>query len=122
MRPDAGEKFRCPNDILQAVAIRGRNTHILIMTSKSQTKPQTPEQLARLEKQRLAKVEGAIALAEVDKEYVDVRKNMERLKAMRLAKEAHDAANPQPVEPKKKKAAPKKLTVVRTPEPEAVGE
>jgi len=95
---------------------------MLIMTSKSQTKPQTPEQLARLEKQRLAKVEGAIALAEVDKEYVDVRKNMERLKAMRLAKEAHDAANPQPVEPKKKKAAPKKLTVVRTPEPEAVGE
>jgi hypothetical protein len=93
---------------------------MLIMTSKSQTKPQTPEQLARLEKQRLAKIEGAQALAQVDKEYVDVRKNMERLKALRLAKEAHDAANPPPVEPKKKKAAPKKLAIVKAAEPEAV--
>ena len=59
--------------------------------------------------------------AEVDKEYVDVRKNMERLKALRLAKEAEDAANPPPVEPKKKKAAPKKLAIVKASEPEAVG-
>jgi hypothetical protein len=79
------------------------------------------EQLARLEKQRLAKIEGAIASAEVDKEYVDVRKNMERLKALRLAKEAEDAANPPPVEPKRKKAAPKKLAIVKASEPEAVG-
>ena len=93
---------------------------MLIMTSKSQTKPQTPEQLARLEKQRLAKIEGAQALAQVDKEYVDVRRNMERLKALRLAKEAHDAANPPPVEPKKKKAAQKKLAIVKATEPEAV--
>ena len=93
---------------------------MLIMTSKSQTKPQTPEQLARLEQQRLAKIEGAQALAQVDKEYVDVRRNMERLKALRLAKEAHDAANPPPVEPKNKKAAPKKLAIVKATEPEAV--
>lgn len=93
---------------------------MLRMTSKSQTKPQTPEQLARLEKQRLARIEGAQALAQVDKEYVDVRRNMERLKALRLAKEAHDAANPPPVEPKKKRAAPKKLAVVKASEPEAV--
>ncbi len=100
--------------------MKGTNTHILGMTSKSQTKPQTPEQLARLEKQRLAKIEGAIALAEVDKEYVDVRKNMERLRALRLAKEAEDAANPPAVEPKKKKAAPKKLVIVKTGEAETV--
>ncbi|NGX99412.1 MAG: hypothetical protein G4V63_30715 [Candidatus Afipia apatlaquensis] len=92
-----------------------------IMTSKSQTKQQTPEQLARLEKQRLARIEGEIALAEVGKEYVDVRKNMERLKALRLAKEAEEAANPPPVEPKKKKAAPKKLVIVTAREAEAVG-
>ena len=94
---------------------------MLMMTSKSQTKVQTPEQLARLEKQRVAKLEGAIALAAVDKEYVDVRKNMERLKALRLAKEAEEAANPPPVEPKKKKAAPKKLAIVKASEAEAVG-
>jgi len=115
------EKFRCRNDILQPVAIQPRNTHILMMTSKSQTKPRTPEQLARVERQRLAKIEGEIALAEVDKEYADVRKNMERLKALRLAKEAEEAANPPPVEPKKKKAAPKKLAVVKASEAEAVG-
>ncbi|HEX7881294.1 MAG TPA: hypothetical protein VF499_00970 [Afipia sp.] len=108
-------------DFLQPIAIAPANTHMLIMTSKSQTKPQTPEQLARLEKQRVAKIEGAQALAQVDKEYVDVRKNMERLKALRLAKEAHDAANPAPVEPKKKKAVPKKLAVVQASEVEAVG-
>lgn len=92
---------------------------MLIMTSKAQTKPQTPEQLARLEKQRLAKIEGAIALAEVDKEYVDVRKNMERLRAQRLAREAEEALNPPPVEPKKKKAAPKKLAAAKASAPES---
>ncbi|MCR6732885.1 MAG: hypothetical protein NVV83_01735 [Afipia sp.] len=70
------------------------------MTSKS-PKIQTPEQLARLEKQRVAKVEGAQALAQVDKQYVDVRKNMERLRALRLAKEAEDALNPPVVVAKK---------------------
>lgn len=120
MRDEKPEKFRGRTDILQPVAIWARNTHMLRMTSKSQTKPQTPEQLARLEKQRLARIEGAQALAQVDKEYVDVRRNMERLKALRLAKEAHDAANPPPVEPKKKRAAPKKLAVVKASEPEAV--
>ena len=93
---------------------------MLMMTSKA-PKVQTPEQLARLEKQRVARIEGAQALAQVDKEYVDVRRNMERLKALRLAKEAEEAANPPPVEPKKKKAAPKKLAVVKASEPEAVG-
>ena len=121
LAPCRMEKFHAQSNIFQPVEMKRANTHILGMTSKSQTKPQTLEQLARLEKQRLAKIEGAIALAEVDKEYVDVRKNMERLKALRLAKEAEDAANPPPVEPKKKKAAPKKLAIVKASEPEAVG-
>jgi len=77
------------------------------MTNKP-AKIQTPEQLARLEKQRVAKIEGAIAMAEVDKEYVDVRKNMDRLRALRLAKEAQDALNPPDEKRKAKKAAPKK--------------
>lgn len=90
------------------------------MTSKA-PKIQTPEQLARLEKQRVARIEGAAALAQVDKQSIDVRKNMERLRALRLAKEAEEALNPPPVEPKKKKAAPKKK-LVEVAEPEAVGE
>jgi len=98
----------------------GPSAYILIMTSKS-PKPQTPEQLARLEKQRVAKIEGAQARAQVDKEYVDVRKNMERLRALRLAKEAEDALNP-PVVVAKKKTTPKKLANVAASEPEAVGE
>lgn len=104
----------------QAVAECGSNTYILSMTSKSQPKPQTPEQLARIEKQRVAKIEGAEALAQVDKESIHIRKNMERLRALRLAKEAEDALNPPPVVAKKKKAAPKKAPAVRAIEPEAV--
>lgn len=77
------------------------------MTSKA-PKVQTPEQLARLEKQRVARIEGAQALAQVDRQSVDIRKNMERLRALRLAKEAEDALNPPPVVPKKKKAVSKK--------------
>jgi len=88
------------------------------MTSKA-PKLQTPEQLARLEKQRVAKIEGAIALAEVGKEYVDVRKNMDRLRAMRLAKEAQDALNPPVVAPKKKKVATKKVAADVASESEA---
>ncbi len=95
---------------------------MLGMTSKP-PKIQTPEQLARLEKQRVAKVEGAQALAQVDKEYVDVRKNMERLRALRLAKEAEDALNPPVVVAKKKKAAPKKKPAeVAASEPEMASE
>jgi hypothetical protein len=71
----------------------------------------------------VAKVEGAQALAQVDKQYVDVRKNMERLRALRLAKEAEDALNPPVVVAKKKKAVPKKkLAEVVASEPEMANE
>jgi len=90
------------------------------MSSKA-PKLQTPEQLARLEKQRIARIEGAQALVQVEKESVDIRKNMERLRALRLAKEAEDALIPPPVAPvKKKAAAKKKLVAVVESQPETV--
>lgn len=90
------------------------------MTSKS-PKVQTPEQLARLEKQRVARIEGEIALAEVDKQSIDIRKNMDRLRELRLAKEAEEALNPPPAVPKKKKAVTKqKILEAAESEPETV--
>lgn len=97
----------------------GSNTYMHLMTSKS-LKQQTPEQLARLEKQRAAKIEGAIALAEVEKESVAIRENMERLRALRLAKEAEDALKPPVIA--EKKTAPKKPVKVAQSAPETVGE
>ncbi len=103
------------------MAERDPSAYMLVMPSKS-PKLQTPEQLARLEKQRVAKIDGAQARAQVDKEYVDVRKNMERLRALRLAKEAEDALSPPVVVAKKKAAPKKKLAEVAASEPETVGE
>jgi len=56
-------------------------------------KSQTPEQIARAEKQRIARIEGDKALADFEREAIAVRKNMERLRALRLAREAEEAAN-----------------------------
>jgi hypothetical protein len=49
----------------------------------------SPEQTARLERQRLAAEDGAKALQEVAERSVAVRENMARLRALRLAKEAN---------------------------------
>ena len=46
--------------------------------------------IERLTRQRLAAEEGAKALEEVAKKAVDVRANMARLRALRLAKEAQE--------------------------------
>jgi septal ring-binding cell division protein DamX len=57
---------------------------------------------------RVAAIEGAKARADVDANDIAVRKNMERLRALRLAKEATEATQPKPVKtakPKKKAAA-----------------
>ena len=79
--------------------------------SKS-NKPQTDQQIARAEKQRVARTEGAKVMAELDKDAIAIRKNMERLRALRLAKEAEEAEaakNAPPPAPKKvKKATGKK--------------
>ena len=51
-------------------------------------KTQTVSQLARAERMRIAAEDGAQARAEVQARDVAVRKNMERLRALRLAREA----------------------------------
>jgi hypothetical protein len=75
----------------------------------SMTKPPpSPAQLARNERMRTAAIEGAKARADIEARDVAVRKNMERLRALRLAKEAEEATQPKPVKaPARKKAAPK---------------
>ena len=62
----------------------------------------------RLTRKRLAAEEGAKALEEVAKKAVDVRANMARLRALRLAKEAQEvrteiSKSNQPTKPKSKR-------------------
>ncbi|MBN8968310.1 MAG: transcriptional regulator [Rhizobiales bacterium] len=56
------------------------------------TKTISPAAIARNERMRLAAENGAIALAEVRARDIAVRKNMERLRALRLEKEASEPA------------------------------
>jgi hypothetical protein len=70
----------------------------------SKTKSQTPEQAARAEKQRVARVEGDKAIADYEKDAIAIRKNMERLRELRLAKEAEEAAKAPAPTAKKAKA------------------
>ena len=49
------------------------------------------EAIARSDRKRLAAEEGARALADVEKQAIEVRKNMARLREVREAKEAADA-------------------------------
>jgi hypothetical protein len=80
------------------------------------SKPSSPTQIARLEKQKIASTEGAKAMADTQANAVAVRKNMERLRALRLAKEAEDAARaPEAAPVKTKKAAAKKSAKTKTP-------
>lgn len=55
-------------------------------------KPPSEKSQALRERQRQAAEEGVIALAEYEANDVAVRKNMARLRALRLAKEAVNAA------------------------------
>ncbi|SDR88323.1 hypothetical protein [Bradyrhizobium canariense] len=48
----------------------------------------SPESIARANRQRVAAEEGVRAMAEVERQAVAVRKNMERLRVLRKAKEA----------------------------------
>jgi hypothetical protein len=60
----------------------------------------------RARKKLIALQEGARTMAEVERDAVAVRKNMERLKALRLAKEAEAAsAEPEPTPARAKKKA-----------------
>ena len=60
------------------------------MSAKKSAEP-SPESIARSNRQRLAAEEGAQAMVDVEKQAVDVRKNMARLRELRQAKEAADA-------------------------------
>jgi hypothetical protein len=57
----------------------------------SNNPPDPAQAAARLEKQKVAAAEGAKAMAEHQAQAEAVRKNMERLRALRLAKEAQEA-------------------------------
>jgi hypothetical protein len=62
------------------------------MTGKKSGDP-SPESIARANRQRLAFEEGVRAMADVEREAVAVRKNMERLRALREAKQSEDKAD-----------------------------
>jgi hypothetical protein len=61
------------------------------MSARKSAEP-SPEGIARSNRKRLAAEEGARALADVEKQAAAVRANMTRLREMREAKEAADAA------------------------------
>ena len=60
------------------------------MSDKRSAEP-SPESIARANRQRLAAEEGARAMADVARQGIEVRKNMERLRALRQAREAEEA-------------------------------
>ena len=61
------------------------------MSAKKPPQP-SPEVIERANRKRLAAEEGARALAEVERQAIEVRKNMARLREVREAKEAADEA------------------------------
>lgn len=60
------------------------------MVSRKSAEP-SPATSARANRQRLAQEEGARAMADVEQRASAVRKNMERLRALRQAREAQGA-------------------------------
>ena len=79
------------------------------MADRKSTEP-SPESIARANRQRVAQEEGVKAMADVARDAVSIRKNMERLRALREAREAEQAASPQPdPAPAKKKKRESKL-------------
>jgi hypothetical protein len=57
------------------------------MVGKKSEEP-SPESIARANRQRIAAREGLQAMADIEKEALAVRKNMQRLRALREAKAA----------------------------------
>lgn len=75
------------------------------MTDKKTTTP-SPTSIERARRKALEQQEGAQRMAEVAREGVALRKNMERLRALRLAREAEQAASAASADPSA--ATPKK--------------
>lgn len=71
----------------------------------------SPEGIARSDRKRLAAEEGARALADVERQAIEVRKNMARLRELRETKEAADVARraslPAPSPKKRTKKLPR---------------
>jgi hypothetical protein len=59
------------------------------MSGKKTAEP-SPESISRANRQRLAEEEGARAMADLERQAVEIRKNMQRLRALREAKEADE--------------------------------
>jgi hypothetical protein len=83
------------------------------MTSKKSSTP-SPESIARANRQRIAAEEGLQAMAEVERQALAVRKNMQRLRALREAKAAEPPSDELAIgkavaKPKRKKPVPKSL-------------
>jgi len=79
------------------------------MTDKKSGEP-SPESIARTNRQRIAAREGVQAMADIEKDAVAIRKNMQRLRALREAKAAEAVKNEPEgaaVKPKRKKSVAK---------------
>lgn len=76
------------------------------MNGKKPDEQPSAESLSRANRQRLARDEGVRAMAEAEKQAVEIRKNMQRLRALREAREADEAASgavaPPPTKKKRK--------------------
>jgi hypothetical protein len=79
------------------------------MSARKSAEP-SPESVARTNRQRLAAQEGAQAMLDAEKQAVDVRKNMARLRELRQAREVADAilqaSLPAPIPVKRKRKPP----------------
>lgn len=77
------------------------------MVGKNDTE-RSPTSIERARKKQLAQEEGSRMMAQFQQEAVAVRKNMERLRALRLAKEAQGQGDvPADAPPAKKKVRKK---------------
>ena len=74
------------------------------MVTKKSGDP-SPESIARANRQRVAQEEGVRAMADAAQQAVAVRKNMERLRALRQTREAQEPVAPPP---KARKASKRK--------------
>jgi hypothetical protein len=61
------------------------------MSTRKPAEP-SPESIARSDRRRLAAEDGARAMADAERQAIEVRKNMARLRAAREVKEAADQA------------------------------
>jgi hypothetical protein len=59
------------------------------MSGKKPAEP-SAESVARAKRQRLAQEEGVRAMADLERQAIEVRRNMQRLRALREAKEADE--------------------------------